>query len=380
MHAAEPGPSSPAPAPAPVAPETTSGAERQRLAESAAASSPWRLWGPYLSGRQWGTVREDYSADGDAWSSFPFDQACGRAYRWGEDGLGGICDRFGFLNFSVALWNHRDPILKERLFGLTNGEGNHGEDAKEYWWAIDGTPTHSWMQWLYRYPQAEYPYSRLREENMRRGRDQREYELADTGVLDQDRFFDVQVTYAKAGPDDVCITITATNHGPQEAPLDILPQVWLRNTWAWGRDRRRGSLHQMLPPTLTVAGLEAVECDHGFLGRYYLAAEGSPEVLFCDNETNAVRLFGAAANASRYTKDGINDRVVRGDAERRQPGAGGHQGRLLVPVPEHSGGRERGQAEAPADVPARRKSTISANRSARPPPIGWPRPTSSTPA
>jgi hypothetical protein len=187
-------------------------AEHRRLAESADASAPWRRWGPYVAGRQWGTVREDYSADGSAWDSFPFDHAYARAYRWGEDGLGAVCDRFGFVNLGVALWNGQDPILKERLFGLTNGEGNHGEDVKEHWWALDCTPTHSWMQWLYRYPQAEYPYAQLREENARRGRDEREYELADTGVLAENRFFDVLVTYAKAGPEDLCMTVTATNH------------------------------------------------------------------------------------------------------------------------------------------------------------------------
>ena len=294
-------------------------AEHARLAESPAASGPWRLWGPYLSGRQWGTVREDYSADGNAWASFPFDHAYARAYRWGEDGLGGICDRFGFLNFAVALWNGQDPILKERLFGLTNNEGNHGEDVKEYWWAIDGTPTHSWMQWLYRYPQTEFPYRKLREENAARGRDQREYELGDTGILDQNRFFDVMTTYAKADADDVCIRITATNHGPDAAPLDVLPTLWLRNTWAWGRDGRRSIMNQLLPPTLTVGGLEAVEVAQGFLGKYYLAAEGSPEVLFCNNETNAVALFGAAANPSKFTKDGINNRIVHGQRQAVNP-------------------------------------------------------------
>ena len=287
-------------------------AEHARLAESPASTDPWRQWGPYLAGRQWGTVREDYSEDGDAWESFPFDHAFARAYRWGEDGLGGISDRFGFVNLGVALWNGRDPVLKDRLFGLTNGEGNHGEDAKEYWWAVDGTPTHSWMQWLYRYPQAEYPYAELRRENAARGRDDREYELADTGILADNRFFDMLVTYAKAGPDDVCVRIEVTNHGPDPAPLDVVPQLWLRNTWSWGRDRRRSVIQQVLPPTLTAGGLEAVECDHGFLGHYYLAAQGSPEVVFCDNETNTVKLFGAKRNDSTYTKDGIDDYVVRG--------------------------------------------------------------------
>ena len=278
---------------------TRATAEHARLAEAPESTSPWRLWGPYLSGRQWGCVREDYSADGDAWAYFPFDQSHARAYRWGEDGLGGVCDRFGFLNVAVALWNGRDPVLKERLFGLTNGEGNHGEDAKEYWWALDGTPTHSWMRWLYRYPQAEFPYEQLRQANAARSRDDREYELADTGVLDEDRFFDVTVTYAKAAPDDLTIEIAATNHGPDPAPLHLLPQVWFRNTWAWGRDDRRAALRRLGAPQLTIGSLRAVECDHDFLGRYVLAAEGSPDVLVCDNETNAVALFGAASNPTR---------------------------------------------------------------------------------
>jgi hypothetical protein len=286
-------------------------------------AAPWRSWGPYLAGRQWGTVREDYSADGDVWASFPFDHAHARAYRWGEDGLGGICDRWGFLNFSVALWNGQDPILKERLFGLTNEEGNHGEDAKEYWWAVDGTPTHSWMQWLYRYPQAAFPYEQLREENAKRSRDEREYELADTGVLDEDRFFDVQVTYAKADPEDVCIVVTATNHGPEAAPLHLLPQVWFRNTWSWGREHRQGVISQLQAPTFTVGGMEAVEAEHGFLGRYVLAAEGSPHVLCCDNETDAVTLFGADRNTSPYPKDGINRRVVHGDRAAVNPSGSG---------------------------------------------------------
>jgi hypothetical protein len=294
-------------------------AEHARLAESPGPTSAWRQWGPYLSGRQWGTVREDYSAEGDAWSSFPFEHAHARAYRWGEDGLGGISDRYGFLNFGVGLWNRKDPILKERLYGLTNGQGNHGEDVKEYFWAIDGTPTHSWMQWMYRYPQAEYPYQQLRAENAQRGRDQREYELGDTGVLDENRFFDVQVGYAKASPDDLCITVSATNQGPEAAALDLLPQLWLRNTWAWGRDPRRGSLHQLLPPTLAVGGVEAVECQHGLLGTYYLAAEGSPVLLFCDNETNAVSLFGAERNITPYPKDGINRRIVNAEANAINP-------------------------------------------------------------
>ena len=289
-------------------------AEHARLAEAPDSSSPWRLWGPYLSGRQWGTVREDYSADGNAWASLPFEHAHLRAYRWGEDGLGGFCDRYGFLNFAVALWNGRDPVLKERLFGLANAEGNHGEDGKEYWWALDGTPTHSWAKFLYRYPQAEFPYEQLRAENARRTRGEREYELADTGVLDEDRFFDVVVTYAKAAPDDIAIVIEATNHGPDAAPLHVLPQLWFRNTWAWGRDDRKPVLRRMDPPHLRGAHLRALECRHDFLGQYLLVADGTPDVLVCENETNDAALYGAAANPSPTAKDGINARVVHGDA------------------------------------------------------------------
>jgi hypothetical protein len=297
-------------------------AEHDRLAESPNASSPWRLWGPYLSGRQWGTVREDYSADGDAWSYFPFEQSHARAYRWGEDGLGGICDRFGFLNFAIAMWNGHDPILKERAFGLTNSQGNHGEDVKEYWWQLDSTPTHSWMQWLYRYPQAEYPYQQLRDENAGRGKDQPEYELGDTGVLAENRFFDVRLSYAKAAPDDICIVIEATNHGPDAAPLHLLPHVWFRNTWVWGRDDRKPTLRRLDPPQLAAGRLHAVECEHSFLGRYILAAQASagepPPVLVCDNETNEQALF-AGANPTAYVKDGINNRVVHGDESAVNP-------------------------------------------------------------
>jgi hypothetical protein len=296
-------------------------AEHARLAESPGVLGAWRTWGPYLSGRQWGTVREDYSADGNAWDSFPFDHARSRAYRWGEDGLGGICDRFGFLNFSIALWNRNDPILKERLFGLTNGEGNHGEDAKEYWWSIDGTPSHSWMQWLYRYPHAEYPYAELRAQSAARGRDDREFELGDTGILAENRFFDVQLTYAKASPDDVCIVVDVTNHGPESASVDVLPHLWLRNTWSWGRDTRGGSIRDVTNDLL-VSSLAAVEVEHGFLGRYFLASEDSPELLFCDNESNLVALFGAEKNLSEYPKDGIDRHVVAGEDSVNPDGVG----------------------------------------------------------
>ncbi len=310
-----------APEPAPAQRHAGRSAEHARLAESPGASDPWRLWGPYLSGRQWGTVREDYSADGDAWNYLPFEQSDARAYRWGEDGLGGICDRFGFLNFSVALWNGQDERLKERLFGLTNPQGNHGEDVKEYWWPLDATPTHSYGEWLYRYPQAAYPYSRLRDHG--RDRSQPEYELSDTGVLAQDRFFDVTVSYAKAAPDDICIRISATNHGPDAAPLHLLPQLWFRNTWAWGRDDRKPSLRRIDPPDRTPGLLRAVAAEHGFLGRYVLLAKGEPTVLVCDNETDAVRLFGAEENPSQFPKDSFHRRIVSADESAVNPAGTG---------------------------------------------------------
>lgn len=291
--------------------------EHARLAESPKPGSPWRQWGPYVSSRQWGTVREDYSADGDAWTYLPFEHAHLRAYRWGEDAIAGVCDRYGFLNLGVAVWNGKDPVLKERLFGLTNGEGNHGEDVKEYWWALDSTPTHSWMQTLYRYPQAEYPYAKLREENARRSRDDREYELADTGVLDDNRFFDVTVTYAKAAPDDLCMVVEVTNHGPEAAPIHVLPQVWFRNTWVWGGDDRKPTLRRLDPPELLAPNAVAVECEHAHLGRLYVSAEAAqqrtPQVLVCENESNAAVLWNAE-NRAATTKDGVNRRVVHGDA------------------------------------------------------------------
>ncbi|HET9144291.1 MGH1-like glycoside hydrolase domain-containing protein [Actinophytocola sp.] len=285
-------------------------AERRRLADAPTAEAPWRLWGPYLAGRQWGTVREDYSAHGDAWGHFPFDAARSRTYRWGEDGIAGICDRHGFLNLALAMWNGQDEILKERLFGLANHEGNHGEDAKEYWWVLDGTPTHSWMRVLYRYPQAAFPYRQLRAMSAEARRDEREPELGDTGILAENRFFDITVTYAKAAPDDICVEITAVNQGPDPAPLHLLPQLWFRNTWSWGRDDRRPAL-----TASTAHGWARVVAEHSRLGRYTLHASGSPTMLVTDNETDTVELFGRGVNASRYTKSGIDNHVVRGAAD-----------------------------------------------------------------
>ena len=295
--------------------------EHERLRESPDEDGAWRLWGPYVSGRQWGTVREDYSADGNAWSHFPFDVSHQRAYRWGEDGIAGLCDRYGFLNLATAMWNGRDDRLKERLFGLTNGEGNHGEDVKEYSWALDATPSHSWAQYLYRYPQGAYPYAELRQRNAEAGLDEPEVQLTDLGLLDDHCFFDVVTTHAKAGPDDVCIEIAATNHGPDPAPLDLVPQLWFRNTWAWGRDARRPLLRLMPEADVMFTGGVAIEATHAWLGRYVLLAQGSPRVLLCDNETNAEAVFGPDAGPSRtaYPKDGIDRAIVHGDTSLTNP-------------------------------------------------------------
>jgi hypothetical protein len=263
--------------------------------------APWRRWGPYLSERAWGTVREDYSADGDAWASFPHDHARSRAYRWSEDGLGGICDDHQLLCLAFALWNGRDPILKERIFGLSGHEGNHGEDAKEYWWYLDSTPTHSWMRWRYVYPQVAFPYEDLVAENARRDRRAPEYELLDTGVFDEDRYWDVTVDYAKAGPDDICLRVRARNAGPQEATLHLLPTLWFRNRWSWDPERERPQIRER------DCGLQAEDAT---LGTMTLTGSGVPEALFCDNETNLRRLYGT--RGPLYPKDGINDHVVAG--------------------------------------------------------------------
>src|SRR5271156_2016513 len=246
--------------------------ESARLAEDAARAKNWKRWGPYLSERQWGTVREDYSEQGDCWGDFSHDQARSRAYRWGEDGLLGFCDRQARLCFALALWNERDPILKERIFGLTNPEGNHGEDVKDYYFYIDSTPTHSYMKGLYKYPQREFPYSILVEENRRRGKDQPEFELADTGIFDDNRYFDVTAEYAKASPDDILIKITVANRGPEAATLHLLPTLWFRNTWSWGRIGEG----YWAKPTIRLLKDGSVVAEHASLGRMHFYAEGSP--------------------------------------------------------------------------------------------------------
>jgi hypothetical protein len=289
-------------------------AEHDRLAACREQGIPWKLWGPYLSERQWGTVREDYSDNGTAWDYFPHDHARSRAYRWGEDGLAGISDDQQLLCFAVALWNGKDPIVKERLFGLANAEGNHGEDVKECYYYLDNTPTHSYMKYLYKYPQEAYPYSDIVDTNRQRSRNQPEYEVLDTGVFDRDRYFDVFVEYAKAAPDDVLIRLTVCNRGPKAASLHLLPTLWFRNTWSWD-DHSPNPL------------LQALDCDGGAalhaqpaaqpsrvpLGDYFLYCEDDVPLLFTENESNRQRLWGAP-NASSYVKDGINDYFVHGQA------------------------------------------------------------------
>ena len=241
--------------------------EQKRLNEARERGVPWKRWGPYLSERQWGTVREDYSSDGNAWDYFSHDQARSRAYRWGEDGLGGLCDDKQRLCFALALWNGQDPILKERLFGLTNSEGNHGEDVKECYFYLDSTPTHSYMRYLYKYPQGEFPYRDLVETNRGRSRLEPEYELLDTGVFDGDRYFDVELEYAKAGPDDILVRITVQNRGPEDARLELLPTLWFRNTWSWKAGQSKPSLRQ-------TDG--TIHASHPQLGDFVLACEGDP--------------------------------------------------------------------------------------------------------
>ncbi len=291
--------------------------EECRLQEDRQHKVNWKRWGPYLSERQWGTVREDYSANGTAWNYFPHDQARSRAYRWGEDGIGGISDRHQYICFALALWNEKDPILKERLFGLTGNEGNHGEDVKEYYFYLDSTPTHSYMKFLYKYPQSEFPYRQLLEENRRRGKRALEYELIDTGVFNEDRYFDVIVEYAKAGPEDMLIRIKATNRGPDPAPLHILPTVWFRNTWSWGLDERRPRLRRDAE-----AEIAAIKLSHQYYGNRWLYCEGAPEMLFTENETNYQKVF-ASENETPYVKDSINDYVVHGRQESVNPARSG---------------------------------------------------------
>ena len=280
--------------------------EQNRLDQARTEKTPWKKWGPYLSERQWGTVREDYSENGDAWDYLTHDQSRSRAYRWGEDGLGGICDDQQRLCFALALWNERDPILKERIFGLTNSQGNHGEDVKEYYFYIDSTPTHSYMKYLYKYPQEEFPYRDLVETNQKRSREEFEYELIDTGIFDQDRYFDVFVEYAKGEPEDILVRITVHNRGAQTARLRLLPTLWFRNTWSWGLDDRK--------PALRAAAPGAVQATHPELGEYWLYCDGDPELLFTENESNSLRLWDQP-NVSPYVKDSFHTYLIDGQSE-----------------------------------------------------------------
>jgi hypothetical protein len=288
--------------------------EELRLEESRQRVVHWQRWGPYVAERAWGTVREDYSALGDAWDYVPHDDARSRAYRWNEDGIAGICDRHQYICFALAMWNGRDPILKERLFGLSGDEGNHGEDVKECYFYLDNTPTHSYMKYLYKYPQAEFPYDHLVEENRRRNRNQPEYELMDTGVFAENRYFDVQVEYAKDGPEEILARITVTNRGPENATIHLLPTIWFRNSWSWGNDDGPR-------PSLREAN-GGVELNHYALGRRVLDFEGGPELLFTENETNVERLYHTA-NPSPYVKDGINEYVVKGRSDAVNPAHAG---------------------------------------------------------
>src|SRR5215470_4551318 len=303
-------------------------AEEQRLEEARERTKHWKRWGPYLSERAWGTVREDYSAYGTAWDYLPHDHARSRAYRWGEDGIAGISDDQQQLCFGLALWNGVDPILKERLFGLTNTEGNHGEDVKEYYFYLDSTPTHSYMKYLYKYPQAQFPYRDLIETNRARGRSAFEYELLDTGVFNGDRYFDVFVEYAKAAPQDMLVRITVHNRGPETATIHVLPTIWFRRVTGQPEGGPRPTLSDNASSPPSIAAF------HPSLGDYVLWAEGATDLLFTDNETNAMRVFGMP-NDSAYVKDGINDFIVNGQHDKINPNRRGTKAaaKYLLTIP-----------------------------------------------
>jgi hypothetical protein len=318
--------------------------EHDRLDAAREAKVPWKKWGPYLSERQWGTVREDYSRDGNAWDYFSHDQARSRAYRWGEDGLGGISDDKQQLCFAIALWNGRDPILKERLFGLTNREGNHGEDVKEYYFYLDSTPTHSYMKFLYKYPQQAFPYDDLVATNHKRSRDEPEYELIDTGIFDKNQYFDVFVEYAKADAEDVLIRITAYNRGPEVAPLHLLPTLWFRNTWSWDDDATKPNLRSLPDGSLLAT--------HARLGERTLCCEGTHELLFTDNESNARRLWNQP-NSPAYAKDAFNDFLVAGNRSAVNPARTGTKAGALYRSEVPAGGALMVRLRLAPKVPAK---------------------------
>jgi hypothetical protein len=308
-------------------------AEKQRLADDTARKANWKRWGPYLAERQWGTVREDYSADGECWSYLPHDHARSRAYRWGEDGLLGICDREGRLCFALALWNGQDAILKERLFGVTGPEGNHGEDVKELYYYLDSTPTHSYMKALYKYPQRAFPYSQLLQESRQRGRMDREFEITDTDAFHDSRYFDVMAEYAKAGQDDILIRVTVSNRGPDAAALALLPTVWFRNTWSWGRSEEG----YWPEPSIRPESDRSLRLEHASLGRYSFLIDQATELLFTGNETNAGRLFGKY-DPTRYVKDAFDDYVLRNRKEAVNPGRQGTKAAALYRLQVPAGG------------------------------------------
>jgi len=301
--------------------------EDQRLEENRSRKDYWKRWGPYLSERQWGTVREDYSPGGTAWEYFPHDHARSRAYRWGEDGIAGICDRHQVICFALALWNGRDPILKERLFGLTGHEGNHGEDVKEYYFYLDNTPAHTYMRMLYKYPQAEFPYNWLVQENKRRGKSQPEFELLDTGVFNESRYFDMFVEYAKADAEDILVRITAVNRGPDAATLHVLPTLWFRNTWSWGKDLRRPHVRA----STNLPSVIAAELEHWKYGKRWLLCAGKPQLLFTENETNFARLFNGR-NRTPYVKDAFHEYVIGGNKSAVNPDQAGTKMAAYYPL------------------------------------------------
>src|ERR1700761_3657766 len=304
--------------------------ERLRLAEADQQGIAWRRWGPYLSERQWGTVREDTGDGSNTWSSFSHDQARSRAYRWGEDGLAGVCDEKQRLCLAIALWNERDPMLKERMFGLTNAEGNHGEDVKECYFYLDAMPTSSYLRMLYKYPQAEFPYADLVAVNGARGMSEPEYELLDTGIFDEGRYFDVEVEYAKAAPEDLLLQVTVHNRGPQDAVLHVLPTLWFRHTWSWAGGTERPVLR-----TVPAGGGSVIRADDSERGPRWLCADAAVPVLVTENETNNERVFGSA-NETPYVKDGIDRAVVHGEASAVNPAGTGTKAalhyRLSVPA------------------------------------------------
>src|ERR1700741_2486325 len=317
--------------------------EQRRLNDARDKGIPWKKWGPYLSERQWGTVREDYSSDGNAWDYFSHAQSRSRAYRWGEDRLAGISDDKQQLCFAIALWNGQDPILKERLFGLTNSEGNHGEDVKEYYFYLDSTPTHSYMKYLYKYPQKEFPYRDLVETNRRRSRDEFEYELLETGVFDDDCYFDVFVEYAKGDPEDILIRITVHNRGPEAAELHLLPTLWFRNTWSWDQGVARPSLRHVKDA--------AVLASHAQLGERTLCDEGKPELLFTENESNANLLWGQP-NSSPYVKDAFHNHIISGNQNAVNPNRTGTKAAAHYRLELPPGGREVVRLRLSAKSPA----------------------------